>query len=240
MWNDNYPEQDKHLGAVPLFSKPSWQKGIAGIPNDGKRDVPDMALYSSPNLPGFLSAQRDTSDWIGASSSGPAQAASCNSGFRDGTSGGNYLTVAGGTSFAAPIFAGMIALINQKQGWTEGQGLANTTLYTLAADSSKYGSAFHDVTSGNNNCISGSTYCGTTTGGIVGGAGYDQVTGLGSVDLANLVGAWPASETTLIATTTTLAAASASPNTKHGRPDHDHSRGGRRIGNGDGDGKLVD
>jgi len=216
VWNDNsaqYGLSSSGGGASAMFSKPSWQKGVPGIPNDGKRDVPDVSLYSSPNLPGFLFCTSDTSDWIGASSSGPAQAASCSSGFRDGTSGGNYLNVAGGTSFAAPIFAGMIALINQKQGWTEGQGLANTTLYKLAADSSTYGSAFHDVTSGNNNCTAGNTYCGSTTGGFTAGKGYDEVTGLGSVDLGNLVGAWPASTTSLLATTTTLAAASASPNT---------------------------
>ena len=200
-------------GASALFPKPSWQKGVAGIPSDGKRDLPDISLYSSPNLPGYLYCTSDKSDWIAASSTGPAQAASCNSGFRDATSGGNYLTVAGGTSFAAPIFAGMVALINQKQGWTGGQGLANTALYSLAANASTYSSAFHDVTSGNNNCNAGATYCGTTTGGFAAGTGYDQVTGLGSVDLANLVSAWPANTKSLIATITTAAAATTSPNT---------------------------
>lgn len=215
-WNDDSSQSGLSAsggGASAIFTKPSWQKGVAGIPSDGKRDVPDVALYSSPNLPGYLFCTSDKSDWIGTSSSGPAQAASCSSGFRDGVSGGNYLTVAGGTSFAAPIFAGMIALINQKQGWTGGQGLANTTLYKLAADSATYASAFHDVTSGNNDCTAGSSYCGTTTGGFKAGTGYDQVTGLGSVDFADLVGAWPSSTTTLLATTTTLAAATSSPNT---------------------------
>lgn len=216
VWNDNstqYGLSASGGGASALFAKPSWQKGVAGIPNDGKRDLPDVSLYSSPNLPGYLYCTSDKSDWIKASSSGPAQAASCNSGFRDGTSGGNYLTVAGGTSFAAPIFAGMIALINQKQGWTGGQGLANTAFYSLASNASTYSSAFHDVTSGNNNCTAGSTYCGTTTGGFAAGTGYDQVTGLGSVDLANLIGKWPANTKSLLATTTTLAAATTSPNT---------------------------
>ncbi|HXS76669.1 MAG TPA: protease pro-enzyme activation domain-containing protein [Terracidiphilus sp.] len=215
-WNDDSSQfglSSSGGGASAMFTKPSWQTGVAGIPNDGKRDVPDMALYSSPNLPGFLFCTSDKSDWVGSNSSGPAQAASCSSGFRDGVSGGNYLTVAGGTSFAAPIFAGMIAMINQKQGWTGGQGLANTTLYKLAANSATYAAAFHDVTSGNNNCTAGSTYCGSTTGGFKAGTGYDAVTGLGSVDLANLVSAWPASGTTLLATTTTLAAATSSPNT---------------------------
>jgi subtilase family serine protease len=215
-WNDNstqYGLSSSGGGASALFSKPSWQKGVAGIPNDGKRDLPDVSLYSSPNLPGYLFCTSDTSDWIGVSSTGPAQAASCNSGFRDGTSGGKYLTVAGGTSFAAPIFAGMVALINQKQGWTGGQGLANTTLYSLASNASTYSSAFHDVTSGDNKCSAGSTFCGTTTGGFAAGTGYDEVTGLGSVDLANLVTAWPVSKTSLLATTTTLAATTTSPNT---------------------------
>ena len=215
VWNDNSAQFGLSAsggGASALFTKPSWQTGVAGIPNDGKRDVPDVSLYSSPDLPGYLFCTSDKSDWVGASSSGPAQAASCNSGFRDSTSGGNYLTVAGGTSFAAPIFAGMVALINQKQGWTEGQGLANTTLYKLASNSSTYSSVFHDVTSGNNKCNAGSTYCGTTTGGFTAGTGYDQVTGLGSIDLANLAGAWPASTTSLLATATTLAAATTSPN----------------------------
>ncbi len=214
-WNDNssqYGLSSSGGGASALFSKPTWQKGVAGIPNDGKRDVPDVALYSSPNLPGYLFCTSDKLDWRGASGSGPAQTASCNKGFRDGTSGGNYLTAAGGTSFAAPIFAGMIALINQNRGWSEGQGLANTTLYKLASNSSVYGSGFHDVTSGNNNCNAGSTYCGTTTGGFKAGVGYDEVTGLGSVDLGNLLAAWPASGTSLAATTTTLSAASTSPN----------------------------
>ena len=201
-------------GASALFSKPSWQTGVAGIPSDGKRDVPDVSLYSSPDLPGYLYCTSDTSSWQPANGSTPAQAASCNSGFRDSTS--KDLTVAGGTSFATPIFAGMIALINQKQDWTGGQGLANTTLYKLASNSSTYASAFHDVTSGNNFCTAGTTfgYCasGGATLGFQAGTGYDQVTGLGSVDLANLAGAWPSSGKTLVATTTTLSAASASPN----------------------------
>ena len=142
----------------------------------------------------------------------PVQTASCSSGtFRDSSTGD--LTVAGGTSFATPIFAGMIALINQKQDWTAGQGNANPTLYKLASNAGTYSSAFHDVTSGNNNCTAGATYCGTTTTGFAAGTGYDPVTGLGSVDLANLAGVWPTNATTaLVATTTTLSAASTAPN----------------------------
>jgi subtilase family serine protease len=212
VWNDNSTSglSASGGGKSALFSKPSWQTGVSGIPSDGKRDVPDVALYSSPNYPGYLFCTSDSSDWAKANGTNPAQVASCNNGFRDSTTG--YLTVAGGTSFATPIFAGMIALINQKQQWTEGQGLANTTLYKLASNAGTYASAFHDVTSGNNNCTAGSQFCGTTTTGFTAGPGYDQVTGLGSVDLANLLAAWPPNPTPVLATTTTVAAASSTPN----------------------------
>ena len=51
-------------------------------------------------------------------------------------------TVVGGTSAVAPLWAALIALINQKLG--KRQGLINTALYALS------GSGFHDITSGNN------------------------------------------------------------------------------------------
>lgn len=215
-WNDSSSQfglSSSGGGPSALFAKPSYQTGVPGIPNDGKRDVPDVALYSSPSFPGYLFCTSDQSDWVQASSTGPAQTASCNNGFRDGSSGGQYLTLAGGTSFATPIFAGMLALVNQKQQWTGGQGQANINLYKLASNVATYAAAFHDVTSGNNNCNAGSTYCGTTTGGFSAGTGYDMVTGLGSVDVTSLAGAWPTNASPLLATTTTVSAASASPNT---------------------------
>ncbi len=195
-------------GASALFTKPTWQTGVPGIPSDGKRDVPDVALYSSPNYPGYLYCTSDQSDWN--TTVAPVQTGSCGSGFR-ASSTDNTLTVAGGTSFAAPIFAGMVAIINQAANYTTGQGLLNTALYSLASNSTTYGAAFHDVTSGNNFCTAGTFVCGTTTG-FSAGTGYDQVTGLGSVDLGVLVGKWSASASTLIPTTTTLSAASATPN----------------------------
>ena len=122
----------------------------------------------------------------------------------------NILTVAGGTSFAAPIFAGMLAIINQKENST-GQGLINSTLYTLAANSSTYSSAFHDITSGGNECTAGSSYCSSAgESKYYAGTGYDEASGLGSVDLYNLMTAWTAgSSASLNATTTALSAATA-------------------------------
>jgi hypothetical protein len=125
------------------------------------------------------------------------------------------LTLAGGTSFATPIFAGMVALLNQKLNYTEGQGLINPRLYQLAAVSGNYTSgAIHDVTSGNNNCNAGATKCGTTTGGFSANVGYDEVTGIGSLDLAKIAAVWPANtgaSATLIGTGTTVSSSNPTP-----------------------------
>jgi subtilase family serine protease len=195
-------------GVSTLYSsKPSWQKGVPGIPSDNARDVPDVSLFSSPAFLPYLYCSSDQSGW----SSG--QVASCNSGFRDSAT--QDLTLAGGTSFATPIFAGMVAIINQAKGYTSGQGLLNPALYTLASNSATYAATFHDITSGNNECPSslGSSYCsGSATSKYVAGTGYDLATGLGSVDLNALAAAWPASASTLLGTTTSLSAATSSPN----------------------------
>ncbi len=219
-WNDDVqsgqssPSQNGGLSAggggksILYTSKPSWQTRVTGIPADNARYVPDVALYSSPDLPGYLYCTSDQSDWV------QGQTGSCGSSqFFDSSLG--YFTIAGGTSFAAPIFAGMVAIVNQKAGYNAGQGLLNPTLYTLASNPTTYASAFHDVTSGNNYCTAGTTYgyCSASgaTEGYVAGTGYDLVTGLGSVDLNNLTVGWPASTSTLIGTMTGLSAATNSP-----------------------------
>ena len=165
-------------GASTLFSKPSWQTGT-GVPSDGKRDVPDVALAADPNHDGYLLCATD--------SAAAPPVPPCSNGFRD--SSGN-LNVAGGTSFGAPTFSGIVAILNQKTG--SKQGNVNPTLYALAASTA---SAFHDITSGNNivPCGAGTKNCPTTGAaqyGFTAGPGYDQVTGLGSVDAAVLVNNW--------------------------------------------------
>ena len=206
VWNDDSAQSGLSSGgggASALFPKPSWQTALT--PGDGHRDVPDLALYASPNLPGFLLCSSDTSAWSNG------QQGSCANGFRDANS--VDLTLAGGTSFDAPIFAGILALISQKQGYATGQGLINPTLYTLAANSATYAAAFHDITTGNNDCTAGSTYC-SGTAGFSAGTGYDQASGLGSVDVANLTEAWTAfaGSPALIDTTTTITASNSAPN----------------------------
>jgi subtilase family serine protease len=210
-WNDNssqYGLSASGGGPSEFVARPSWQAGTIGgatIPSGSYRLVPDIALYSSPNYPGYLYCTSDQTDW----SSG--QGSTCSGGNFYGTDGS--FTVAGGTSFAAPIFAGMVAIINQKEQYTDGQGLINPTLYSMAADSATYLSAFHDVTSGNNDCTAGSSYC-SSTAGFSAGPGYDEVTGLGSIDLNNMITDWAhsgATVPTLIGTTSSISAQYAAP-----------------------------
>ncbi|AXC14748.1 putative periplasmic aspartyl protease [Acidisarcina polymorpha] len=132
-------------GASSVYPKPAWQTG-SGVPKDGRRDLPDVAL-SAAGHDGYLVQ----------------------------VSGGLY--VFSGTSAAAPSFAGLLALVEQKM--QAHLGNANPQLYKLAAAG---GGVFHDIVSGNNS-VPGVT-------GYSAAAGYDPASGLGSVDAEKLVTAW--------------------------------------------------
>jgi subtilase family serine protease len=204
VWNDDSSSEGLSSGGggvSTLTSRPSWQTGVTGIPSGSYRLVPDISLTASPNNAGFLYCSSD--------SKSTGVTGSCSNGFRD--SSDTYLTVAGGTSFDVPIFAGMVAIINQKLNST-GQGVVNPTLYKLAADPTTYASAFHDITSVSNECTAGSAYCSTVGASeYPATTGYDEASGLGSVDFYNLLLAWPTSGSSLVATTTTPSAATTTP-----------------------------
>jgi PKD repeat protein len=137
-------------GASILYAKPTWQ-AAPGVPADGHRDVPDLALSAGSHDGYLIQAQ-----------------------------GG--LQAVGGTSCAAPAFAGIVALVVQATG--QRQGNINPVLYKLGnAQFRGTGSAvFHDVLSGSNT-VPGAA-------GFASGTGYDQSTGLGSVDAQALVSHW--------------------------------------------------
>src|SRR5262249_7550886 len=133
------------------------------------RDTPDISLSASDH-DGYLICSMD----------------SCINGFRARDSS---LFVVSGTSVSAPVFAGIVALINQKM--AAPQGNVNPGLYQLANIAP---AVFHDITGGGNQmpCQAGTRDC--PRGGLLGynaGRGYDLATGLGSVDVVNLVNAWP-------------------------------------------------
>jgi subtilase family serine protease len=163
-------------GQSDQYPTPWWQMG-PGFPNDGWRDVPDVSLAASADHDGYITCVPNMNcpglTWklLGAEA-----------GFH----------VQGGTSAATPVFAGILALLNHylvSQGGQAGLGNANPTLYWLAQNSP---SAFHDITTGNNivPCVIGTPDCTTGYLGFSAGPGYDQATGLGSVDAARLLVAW--------------------------------------------------
>ena len=175
-WNDSAEDGEPSAsgGGVSVLFSKPSWQSAPGVPNDGARDVPDISLNTS-----------DDHDPYVVYTSGSLQA---------------Y----GGTSFAAPTFAGMTVLLNQKLG-SGGQGNINPKLYSLAQSNP---GIFHDITTGNNivtvACSHGQPDCTGTPVGYYAGVGYDLCTGIGSVDMYKLVTGWNgASSTTPPVTATT-------------------------------------
>lgn len=201
------------------FPQPSWQ--TVSIPGQASvRFVPDVSLLATPNFPGYIWCT--PVEYLSSTSPYDTETtSSCATSITDSVSGilsGNNFVVdpsiVGGTSVSAPVFAGIVALLNQyvvEKGIqsTPGLGNINPNLYYLAAYDQN---AFHQVTTGDSN-----VYCqpGTPAGqpaalmcpdaGIFGyqasnvdtatGNGYNLVTGLGSVDVFNLASDWVDSTT---------------------------------------------
>jgi subtilase family serine protease len=190
-------------GSCKGYAKPSWQS-LVGVPADAVRDIPDVSLFAANGVWGhyFVYCYTDPSHGGAACSGAPS-----------GWSGG------GGTSFSAPIMAGIQSLVNQKT--KSAQGNPNYTYYELAAK--EYGTAgsascnsakgnavgssciFRDVTQGDMdvNCTgSVSCYKPSGTNGVLStsttaykpaystGVGWDFPTGIGTLNAANLVNGW--------------------------------------------------
>jgi subtilase family serine protease len=186
-------------GTCQGYAKPSWQTGLTGIPNDGVRDLPDVSLFAADGIWGHYYV----TCWSNPTGGSPCTGAPVNWGG------------AGGTSFAAPILAGVQALVNQKMGGP--QGNPNPVYYKLAA-SSVATSVFHSVSqgdiavncSGTINCFGagfeargraapptqfiGNGALSTTpqsyTPAFAANGGWSFATGIGSIDAYNLILNW--------------------------------------------------
>ncbi|WP_428392042.1 S53 family peptidase [Lichenicoccus sp.] len=152
-------------GQSLLYAKPDWQSpSIPGVPNDGVRDLPDISLFAANGIWNHF--------YLFCMSDKAQGGVPC-----DYTNTTDFLgSAAGGTSFAAPAFAGITALIAQYQGFRVGN--IAPRLYQLAQ--SQYSNpvlvnscnasrgnqvsracVFYDVTKGDNSapCVSGSPNC---------------------------------------------------------------------------------
>jgi uncharacterized protein (TIGR03437 family) len=168
-WNDSSPSiglSSSGGGMSILFARPTWQVGN-GVQAINVRFVPDVSMSASANHDGYFVI------------TGGAQ------------------TVQGGTSAATPLTAGIVLLMNQYLG-TNGLGNINPNLYKLASIPNNVcltGQAtpacvIHDVQTGTNlvPCVAGTAGCIGGSLGYSAGAGYDMVTGLGTINATNLVG----------------------------------------------------
>lgn len=106
-------------GVSSLYAKPNWQSA-PGVPNDGKRDIPDFALTAALH-DGYIVCLFGSCGY------------------------GDYFYVFGGTSASSPAAAGIMALVNQSLAGQR-QGVANYAFYKLASIAGVY----HDVTKGDN------------------------------------------------------------------------------------------
>lgn len=149
-------------GASVLYAKPDWQTG-PGVPADGARDLPDLALSSAGHDAYLIVYQGALAAVAGTSTAAPSMAG----------------------------ILGLLNQYVVKQGIqkTAGLGNINPQLYRLAQS---HAEAFHDITSGDNKspCEQGSPGCLTGSLGYAAGPGYDLATGLGSIDANALFAAW--------------------------------------------------
>jgi hypothetical protein len=142
-------------GTCAGYAKPSWQSGVLGNPADGVRDIPDVSLFAAGGPWGHAYGYCFTGN-----------GGSCIN------ASGNPGQFAFGTSAAAPVMAGVQALINQSTGMRWGN--PNYVLYQLAG--MEYGASgssicnssngnavgtscvFHDVTLGDNDTACGGLF----------------------------------------------------------------------------------
>jgi len=175
-----WPADDPYVTAVggtdlttngpggPWESETGWS-GSAGMPSKNK-----VAIPSYQQLAGVINFSNGGSTTLRNIPDVAAEASTNQYSCYDGScSGGN-----GGTSYAAPQWAGFIALVNQqavqqcKAVLNPAVGFLNPALYQIGVGS-QYPSDFYDITSGSNGRYSAVS-------------GYDLVTGWGSLNGPNL------------------------------------------------------
>jgi subtilase family serine protease len=154
-WNDTAYPSPFHAtagggGGTSTFESKPWWQPAQSFSASGKRMVPDVAAFADES---------------------PGYAIVCSKGVQGCKGSGQSIAFVGGTSAAAPLVAGMIALWNQQahdQGLKR-PGFVAPLLYSLARSSPQ---AFLDITQGTNALFGGSC-CPTRTG-------FDLATGWGS------------------------------------------------------------
>jgi kumamolisin len=163
VWNDAPEDLSAGGGGTSsLFGRPAYQNGIV---HQSHRDVPDVSMLADV-LPGYdIYCTAKQCEQVGT---------------------GSPWVPVGGTSAAAPLFAGGLALVDQvlRQHGRRNLGVANPLLYKLYRRRATRG-VFRDVRTGNDDL---GPYLGNghPLGCCTAGKGYDRASGIGSVGLEGL------------------------------------------------------
>ena len=187
--NAPWPADDAYVvsvGGTDLVTASAagpWKSETAWVDSGGGISTNSIAIPSWQKLSGVITSTNKGSTTL---RNGPDVSANAN--FTFYTCGDQTTCQAntyGGTSFAAPMWAAYIALVNQ-QLVANGQptiGFLNPTIYAQNVVPATYASNFHDITSG-------------TSGSYSAVTGFDLVTGWGSPNGVNLINALSATAKT--------------------------------------------
>jgi hypothetical protein len=216
-----------NAGAFAGYTKPSFQNGVT--PADGARDIPDISLFASIGAVSksfYVVCQADQIQQDNPPSCAPGVGGTFSFLGVGGTS-------ASAPSFAGILALIEQSERSLVPGSTGRQGNANFVLYKLAAPTGNSCNSttqplnppascvFYDVTKGNNSvpCAGGSLNCSSSANGTNGvlvdpnqtntpawttATGYDYSTGLGTLNVANLISKWGSAVGTFKATTASL------------------------------------
>jgi kumamolisin len=171
--NQAWPADDPYVvsvGGTDLITANAggaWQSETAWLDSGGGITTNGFAIPSWQQLSGVINSSNRGSTTL---RNGPDVSANANFTFYTCSNQTTCLANSyGGTSFAAPMWAGYIALANQQLAANAQSpvGFLNPTIYQQNVNSSTYAADFHDVSSG-------------TSGNYSAVAGFDLVTGWGS------------------------------------------------------------
>jgi subtilase family serine protease len=165
VWNDTdqQPGSAGGGGLSELFKRPNYQNGISSARN---RAVPDVSMLADI-VPGYAIYCSVVNDCIAPS--------------------GSPWVGIGGTSAATPLLAGGVALVDQelRQLHRRSLGLVNPLLYAVDRAPTAAASVFDDVTSIGNDVGPDIPGTGQPLGCCLARVGYDQASGLGSMNLTS-------------------------------------------------------
>jgi hypothetical protein len=160
--NPNFGDWGSSGGISPTYPIPVWQQGINMTTNQGSTTMRNVPDVALTAANVFIVADN------------------------------NQQEIAGGTSCAAPLWAGFIALVNQQTAATgkPGVGFINPAVYAIGKGTN-YNADFHDVITGDN------TWSGSPTK-FYATPGYDLCTGWGTPAGQSLINALAGSPDVLV------------------------------------------